>query len=131
MSAMDERLDLGPHSPLRTKLSPWEFFVLRHTKPGNLVVHFVSFLMFWGGLAAAFVRREPLWLIPFFLSGIFAAPAHWYFDDGGINLFEASGSVRVVTYVAVMFWMLARGTWWPEVEACRARVRALRAAGEL
>lgn len=88
-------------------LSSWDHFVLRHQKPGNLVVHFISMLMFYGGPLLAVWRWDWRWFVPFFLSGILGAIGHYAFGDGGVRVRETTSSPVVPLYVPWMFIRIA------------------------
>ncbi len=105
-------------------MTPWQHFVLRHTKPGNLAVHALSAVCFFGGPPMALITWNPWWLAPFLVSGLIGAAGHHLFDDGGVNAREATSQPEVPGYVLIMFWMLARGQWWNEVEGVRSAVQA-------
>ncbi len=110
-------------------LDAWDLFVLRHTKPGNLAVHFVSFLMFFGAPVLALLTWDPWWLLAFFLSGGVGAAGHYAFDDAGVSLREATSTPTVPFFVAIMFYKLARRTYWADVAAARTKLERLRARG--
>jgi hypothetical protein len=124
-------VDLSNEASLRAKLSAWDFFVLRHRKFPNLVVHFVTFVMYWGCLPVAYSMGNPWWLLGLPLSGAIAAPSHYLFDDGGVSLREATWDPLVPFFVTILFWRLARGLYWQDVAEAEARFRALVAAGEV
>jgi len=105
-------------------LSPWDLFVLRHRKTGNLWVHLLSFVVFWGGLAAALALWNPGGLLVFAASGPIGAAGHYIFDDGGVSLHEATSSPMVVFYVTVMFYRIARGRYAADIAAADARLKA-------
>jgi len=116
---------------LREALSPWEFFVLRHTKRGNLIVHFLSFVVYWASPTLALSTGDWRWLIGLPLSGIIAAPAHYIFDDGGISVREATFSPSVVMFVTIMFWRIARGLYGEDIAKARARYDEIKANGAI
>ena len=108
-------------------LSSWDLFVLRHNKPLNLQIHFVAFLMFYGGPVAALITWDPWWLVAYVLSGPLGAFAHYISGDGGVNLREATSSPLVVFYVTIMFFKIACRTYAAEVSAARERYERLKA----
>lgn len=102
-------------------LDSWDLFVLRHQSRGNLVVHFVSWLMFFFGPVLALVTWNPWWLIAFLASGLVGAGGHYAFKDSGVSLKEATSSPAVPLYVTVMFYKLARRRYWDDVAAAQAK----------
>ncbi len=105
-------------------LTRWQSFVLRHTKPGNLILHAISAACFFGAPVVAMLTTNPWWLLPFFVSGLIGSAGHRLFDDGGVNLRETTSAPEVPGYVLIMFWMLARGQWWDEVARARQAMPA-------
>ena len=62
-------------------LENWDLFVLRHQQLANVLVHFVSFLMFWlGPILGVFVH--PLFWLMFFSSGMVGVAGHFFLYDG-------------------------------------------------
>ena len=100
----------------------WDRFVIRHRKPGNLAVHLVSFILFWGGPIAAWALWDARWLIAFFASGPVGALGHFVFRDGRVDLRETTSRPTVVFYVTRMFWRLLRGTYFDDVRAAEAKL---------
>jgi len=98
----------------------WERFVVRHTARGNLVVHGVSFVFFWGGPVAALAAWDWRYLILYVVSGPLGALGHHLFEDGDVSVREATFQPAVPFYVTVMFWKLARGRWGDEIARARA-----------
>lgn len=89
--------------PKRTNdsLENWDLFVLRHQHRANVLVHFVSFLMFWlGPILGIFVH--PLFWILFFFSGIVGVAGHYFLKDGTVDRKEATSSVEVVVFSSLM-----------------------------
>ena len=106
-------------------LSSWDLFVLRHQKKSNLWGHFISFLMFYGGLIGAAVTQNGWWLIPFFLSGAMGALSHFLSGDSKVDMKEATSSPRVVFYVTIMFYKIAMGRYSEDIEAANGRYAKL------
>lgn len=106
-------------------LSPWERFVLRHTKPGNFAVHALSALLFFGMPILALALWTPWPLLGFAISGWVGAAGHRLFDDGGVSLKEATAQPEVPYYVLIMFWRLATGGYAEELRRARARAALL------
>ncbi len=122
---MADALDLRDEGRLRARLPAWDFFVLRHRKPANLAVHFATFVLYCVSLAVAVAKWDYRWLLGCVAAGLIAAPAHWLFDDGGVNVHEATWDPRVPFFVAIMFWRMARGRYWEDVRQAEARYREL------
>lgn len=101
----------------------WDLFVVRHTHPGNLAIHALSAALFFGGPVVALLWWTPWPLVGFALSGLLGASGHALFKDGGVSPREATSQPEVPPWVLLMFWMLLTGTWWPEVEQARERLR--------
>jgi hypothetical protein len=102
-------------------LDDWDAFVVRHQKPSNLVGHFVSFLCFYGGPALALGKRNPWWLLLFFLSGGIGALSHFLTGDGRVDVREATSRPLVVFFVTRMFWRILRGTYADDVVRANER----------
>lgn len=107
------------------ELTPWDLFVLRHRNTANLWVHFVSFIIYYASPVVALLTRNPWWLVGLPISGYLGALGHYVFKDGGVDVKEATFSPRVVTYVTIMFYKIARGTYFAEVELALTKSRAL------
>lgn len=103
-------------------ITAWDQFVLRHTKPGNLAVHFVSAVMFYGAPVAAVLTWDPWWLAAFALSGVVGAAGHYLFDDGGVSVREATFTPAVPFFVGIMFFKLASGTYADDLATARSKV---------
>lgn len=125
MTKDSQTLDLADEVAWRARLSAWDFFVLRHRKPGNLLVHFVTFVIYWGSPVVAWWTWNPWWLLGLPLSGALAAPSHWLFDDGGVSVREATWDPAVPFYVTIMFWRMARGLYREDIARAEAAYRAL------
>ena len=106
-------------------LSEWEAFCLRHSKPGNLWLHFVSFLCFWGGPVLAWVKWNPWWLLPFFASGLIGVLGHALFKDGEVSTREATYQVTVPFLVTWMFLRILLGRYGGDLARARAKQAAL------
>lgn len=107
-------------------LSTWDLFVLRHNKRLNLQIHFVAFLMFYGGPVVALITWNPWWLVAYVLSGPLGAFAHYVSGDGGVNLREATSSPLVVFYVTIMFYKIACRTYANDVAIAKRRYERLK-----
>jgi hypothetical protein len=105
-------------------LTPWERFVVRHTKAGNLAVHFVSMLLFFGAPPLALVTWSPWPLLGFAVSGLVGTAGHVIFRDGTVSVRESTAQPEVPYYVLIMFWKIARRQYAAEVEAARTKLRA-------
>ena len=110
-------------SPLTAanKVSAWEDFILRHTHPGNLALHFVSMLMFYGSPVALLLTQNHYWCVPFFLSGLVGTGGHYLFRDGGVSVKESTSSPTVVFFVLIMFYKIARGTYFQEIAQAKQK----------
>ena len=102
-------------------MTAWEAFALRHHSRGNLWMHLVSFIAFWGGLVMALVTWQPWWLAVWACSGTIGTAGHYLFDDGSVSVKEAAFSPAVPFYVGIMFVRIARGTYFDEVRDIQAR----------
>lgn len=109
-----------------TALTGWESFVLRHTRPGNLAVHFASMLLFFGSPLAALLLWSPWPLLGFAVSGAVGTAGHYLFHDGTVSVRESTSQPEVPYFVLVMFWKIARGTYGQEIAAARAKQAATR-----
>jgi len=105
-------------------ITSWDLFVLRHAKRGNLILHFVSWLMFFGGPLLALLSWNAWWLTLFLASGAVGAAGHYVFKDSGVSLREATSTPGVPLYVSRMFVLIARGEYAEEVRRARRKVMA-------
>jgi hypothetical protein len=113
-------------------LTDWDLFVLRHRKPGNWVVHFVSLLLFYLSPVAAWATRDPWWLAGFLSSGVLGALGHFVFKDGGVNLRETTSSPTVAFFfVPRMFLRLFTGRYAQDLRTADARLAHARGRGRL
>ena len=114
---------LSQNLPLSAeKVSAWDLFVLRHTRPGNLVLHFISMLMFYGAPVALFFTHNLYWCVPFFLSGLVGTLGHYLFKDGGVSVRESTSSPTVVFFVLIMFYKIAQGKYLAEIDRARCKI---------
>ena len=100
-------------------LSNWQKFILRHSHPLNLAFHFVSFLMFYGGLLLHILTGNQWWLAAFLLSGRVGAIGHLISGEGEVTWIEGTIDIRVPFYVTLIFYRIARGTYFAEVNRLR------------
>lgn len=108
----------------RPDLTAWERFVLRHTRPGNLAIHFVSMLLYFGSPLVALLLWSPWPLVGFVVSGVVGTSGHYLFRDGSVSVRESTARPEVPYYVVVMFWKIARGEYGREIAAARAKAEA-------
>lgn len=123
--------DFRPRDEHRIHLTSWDFFCLRHRKTPNLVVHFLTWILYLVSFYFILVHRQWTWFLGVFASGAIAAPSHYLFDDGGVNLREATWDPLVPFFVTIMFLRMARGLYFEDVEKALAKVEELRAQGVL
>ncbi|MBC7532553.1 MAG: hypothetical protein H7318_13340 [Oligoflexus sp.] len=97
-------------------LSDWDSFVIRHTHPGNFVVHFVSMIFFFGGPIAALITMDPLWLFFLAISGMVGSFGHFVFKDGKVSVKEATIQLMVPYFVLKMFGFIFRGKYGQEIK---------------
>jgi hypothetical protein len=107
-------------------LTSWDFFVLRHRDKRNLIVHFISFLVYYFSPVAAIIMRNPWYLVGLPISGAIGAFGHYIFKDGGVNTHEATSSPRVVFYVTIMFYRILRGKYWDDISLALTKQARLR-----
>jgi len=110
-------------------MTPWDRFVLRHTKPGNLAVHALSSLLFFGTPILALVLWSPWPLLGFAISGWVGAAGHRIFKDGGVSLREATAQPEVPYFVLVMFWRIARGVYAQDIARAQDKLASERTSG--
>lgn len=124
-----EVLDFTHHEHMRERMGQWLFFVIRHRQPANLVVHFFAVNLYFGGIFGFLATFDPRWFLGGILSSVIASPSHYYFDDGIVSPDRGEGILTryVPIYVASIYFMLLRGTYWPEVEKAEARYREVMA----
>jgi hypothetical protein len=114
----------GPSQGDAGVLTRWDRFVLRHRKPGNLAIHAVSALLYFGCPVVALALRSPWPLIGFAVSGLVGSAGHHLFRDGVVDAREASFAAEVPGYVVRMFYRLARGRYRTDIALAEARLRA-------
>ncbi len=102
-------------------LTPWDIFVLRHRRPLNLVIHFISLLCFYGGLGLAAGTRDWHYLLPFFASGLIGAFGHFVSGDGGVSVRETTSTPTVVVFVPWLFFRLFTGRYGADIARAEAR----------
>jgi hypothetical protein len=114
--------------PKRTNdsLENWDLFVLRHQQKSNVLVHFVSFLMFWfGPVLGLFVH--PLYWILFFSSGMVGVAGHYFFKDGTVDRKEATSSVEVVVFSSLMAILFVMNAYGKEIARVKEKYQLYRA----
>jgi len=95
-------------------------FVLRHQQLANVLVHFVSFLMFWlGPILGLFVH--PLFWLMFFLSGMVGVAGHYFLKDGTVDRKEATSSVEVVVFSSLMAILFVSNSYQQEIERVKQK----------
>jgi hypothetical protein len=105
-------------------LTAWDQFVLRHRRPSNLVLHFISFFCFFGGPVLALLLWNPWYLVLFFASGLVGAAGHWISGDGGVNLRETTSSPQVVKFNTIMVYKVLSGSYRADIERALAKANA-------
>jgi hypothetical protein len=106
--------------------SSWDNFVLRHQKPGNLIVHFISAIFYYVSPIVALLTWNPYWLLFFASSGILGAAGHYAFRDGGVSVKEATFSPLVPLFVLIMFYKIFTGTYGRDTELAERKLARLR-----
>lgn len=101
-------------------LGDWDLFVLRHHKPSNLLLHFVSAVLFFGSPVYGLVTRDLSWFAWFCLSGCVGSGAHYLTRDGTVTLRQGTSSPRVVAFNLRMWWRLFTGRYASDVVRARA-----------
>jgi hypothetical protein len=103
-------------------LENWDLFVLRHQQLANVLVHFVSFLMFWlGPIFGIFVH--PLFWVMFFTSGMVGVAGHYFLKDGTVDRKEATSSVEVVVFSSLMAVLFVSNSYQHEIERVKNKYR--------
>lgn len=120
---MSQSIESKDHRSQATDLSNWDIFVLRHRKKGNLVVHFFSFLTYYGALFALLITWHPAWIIGLFVSGFIGTAGHYLFDDGRVKIKEATFDPMVVFYVTIMFYKIFRRSYSKDIEGAEQRLK--------
>lgn len=120
---MPQSIETQEPSQSPTDLSNWDIFVLRHRKKGNLIVHFFSFLTYYGALFALIVTWDPTWIIGLFVSGFIGTAGHYLFDDGQVKIKEATFDPMVVFYVTIMFYKIFRRSYSHDIESAEQRLK--------
>lgn len=120
-----EVLDFSQAEALRERMTRWQFFVIRHRQPANLAVHFVCFLLYFGGLGGALLTWNPWYLLGPPLSSLLGSPSHYLFDDGVVGFDRGEGILTryVPLYVARIYWRMLRGRYREDIADAEARYR--------
>ncbi len=116
-------LDFSHAKELRDGMTRWEFFVLRHRQPWNLVVHFFGFILYFGGLLGVLLTWDWRFLGGPVLSSLLATPSHYIFGDGIVDPRYGEGVFTgfVPVYVVSIYWCLWKGTYWDDVRRVEAK----------
>ena len=125
MNTIDTQIiDRGLFLGSEFQLTKWDRFVLRHTQPVNLWIHFLSMVMYFVAPVFALVTGNLWWLLGPVLSGSVGAFGHWVSGDGGVSFKEATVEVTVPFYVPLMFWKIFTGSYYTcDVPRARAKAR--------
>lgn len=118
-------MNLEVHSP-ENNLTSWDLFVLRHRDHRNLIVHFISFLVYYFSPVIAIIFKNPWYLLGLPLSGAIGASGHYLFKDGGVNTKEATRSPQVVFFVTIMFYRIFRGKYQGDIEQAMSKQARLK-----
>lgn len=108
--------------PKRTNesLENWDLFVLRHQDRSNVMIHFISFLMFWLGPALGILVSPYFWIL-FFTSGMMGVAGHYFFNDGTVDRKEATSSFEVVAFSSIMAVLFLKGSYGDEIERVKQK----------
>lgn len=101
-------------------LENWDLFVLRHQQLSNVLVHFVSFLMFWLGPVLG-ILVHPLYWILFFTSGMVGVAGHYFLKDGTVDRKEATSSVEVVVFSSLMAVLFVTNSYSKEIDRVKRK----------
>ena len=96
-------------------LNGWQAFVLRHKKPTNLVLHFVSAVLFFGSPVGFLLTWDPIWVWPWFASGFVGTGAHYVTGDGNVTLRQATSSPETIWHNLRMWWRIVSGRYAEDV----------------
>lgn len=108
---------------LNHNLTNWDIFVLRHRKPLNWVIHFISLLCFYLSPPAALITHRWEYLVLFFGSGALGAFGHFISGDGGVSLRETTSTPRVVLFVPIMFFRILSGRYSADLRIADEKLR--------
>lgn len=101
-------------------LENWDLFVLRHQNMKNVVVHLISFFMFWLGPILGFFVHPLFWVL-FFASGLVGTAGHYFFQDGTVDAREATSSLQVVVFSSYMAAFFLTGRYSQEILRVRLK----------
>ncbi len=123
MNTLDTQIiDRGLFPGSNFEPTRWDRFVVRHSDPMNLCIHFLSMLMYFVAPVLALTTGNALWWWGPVLSGSVGAFGHWISGDGGVSLKEATLEVTVPFFVPMVFWKILQGSYFTE-DLPRARAK--------
>ncbi len=64
----------------QTRADPWILFCGHHTDPGNVALHLLAWVAFWGGLLLGLVHLDPAWLLLSLAAGPLCHLGHFLFE---------------------------------------------------
>jgi N-acyl-D-aspartate/D-glutamate deacylase len=100
----------------------WDVFVLKHQHPGNIAMHMLGVIIFYGFLLIAAVSRDWRWLLALPLSQIVGLIGHFLFERTYIDGKDAIFSVRASRCLNRMFIRVLMGHYKEDLQNVRSRL---------
>ncbi|MBT4791730.1 MAG: hypothetical protein HON90_09180 [Halobacteriovoraceae bacterium] len=107
-----------------SNLTEWEFFVWRHRGIGNLVLHFLSFSIFFIGLILLIKTHNWYLLICLPVSQLVGFMGHYIFEEGGVRSRDFV-SPMTLYYLLKIFVYILLGKYKTVLDATTSKVKEL------
>lgn len=103
-------------------LNEWEYFVIRHQHVGNLVFHFISWILWVASLVLTLCCFHWVWLCVFIISPAVGVMGHHLYNDGKVR---SADFIRPQTllYLSFIFVLIVLGRYKDISEQAFQKVR--------
>jgi N-acyl-D-aspartate/D-glutamate deacylase len=105
----------------------WDVFVLKHQRLGNVALHVLGVILFYGLLALAAATRNAWWLLALPASQLVGLIGHAVFEQTPIDLQDAVFSMRASRCLNRMFFRIVTGRYGADIRERRQRLAEARA----